>query len=237
MDVEADLKLNPRLEESRPREIRVIHGPRSNAPMTSGGPLITPILPTSEAINLTSAFDSWASLLRENGLQLVKLGVVNVFITFASEAFFRELVYRHISPSSKISLLGLHSGTYILNKQVFISCSMSFFASIFGGIVYFLMHRKNRWFYFVGFGIVNCAFCQALGSVLLPYSTEGFFQRIVFDSVYSATLRFGSFELFRRPILNTSFRLIPLFGWRLAQDFLLSAFRIGAIIFLGLSTQ
>jgi hypothetical protein len=95
---------------------------------------------------------------------------------------------------------------------------MTFFASLLGGYSYFLRSRLQRWFFFGAFGLVNSVMSQVVLHLFFGYSLGSFSNRVIFDFLYSITMRFAFFEMFRTRILASQFHWRPLFRWRALQD-------------------
>ncbi len=105
---------------------------------------------------------------------------------------------------------------------------MTCIASLLGGPVYFFKRPRNRWLFFMGFGVFNSIFAQSILGVArgLPLFVDP--KRVLFDLVYSGTLKFMMFEVGRGTIVRLRHvKSIARVGIvRVTQDFMMSMLRV-----------
>ena len=185
-------------------------------------------------IKITNTFFLFASGVirswQRNRAQIARITFVNLLVALLGELLVRKaLVSISWLPANETVF---YSGK--LHTQVSINLLMTFFASIFGSVVYFFESRVARYVFFISFALFNSILAQGFLALFSKLDATYFSRRLIFDFVYSASLKFGSFEFIRKPLSSrfSSYRKMILI--RNAQDIFMTIIKVKALYLFGL---
>jgi hypothetical protein len=172
---------------------------------------------------------SFAASWWENRSSVVVFTLINSGLTATTELFSRQVTAAVHSDGDKNQFIvrdqqgGLH-----IHHQSLINILMTCIASLLGGPVYFFKRPRNRWLFFMGFGVFNSVLAQSMLGIFrsLPLFVDP--HRVLFDLCYSGTLKFLMFEVGRGTIVrlrhHKSVARVGLI--RVTQDFAMSMIRV-----------
>jgi len=146
-------------------------------------------------------FLKWAHHWNSNSAKIITLTTINTTMTFGSEFISRTVLSKSLTNGKEYQFIVGNGAWYRnINRQPLINIWMTFFASLLGAPVYFFGRRRDRYLFFIGFGVFNSALSQGL----LSFLKDGFVfiaaKRLFFDFIYNGTLKFAMFEFYRKPI-------------------------------------
>ena len=185
-------------------------------------------------IKITNTFFLFASGVirswQRNRAQIARITFVNLLVALLGELLVRKALV-------SISWLPANETVFYsrkLHTQVSINLLMTFFASIFGSVVYFLSRALRGMFFFISFALFNSILAQGFLALFSKLDATYFSRRLIFDFVYSASLKFGSFEFIRKPLSSrfSSYRKMILI--RNAQDIFMTIIKVKALYLFGL---
>ena len=163
----------------------------------------------------------------ENRQSIVLLTAINTSITAASEFTARSVLRgERFFPS-------VPRGSFRIHKQSLINIFLTFFASLFGGPVFFFRTPLARFAFFSLFGLLNSFVAQSVISLLGGMSSTLSRSRLIFDLVYGSTIKFLVFEWGRRFVLQMRHCAVQLTSFRVTQDFLSTLLRVAFLNLLG----
>lgn len=177
---------------------------------------------------------AWSNCWWGNRAPIVMLTVINTGITTSMEIVSRSVAapFTHNADNYHF-LVADEKGNTTINRQSLINIWMTFFASLLGGPVYFFKKRWSRFLFFITFG----AFNSVLGGCMSSFIRDGFMKifprRILFDFIYSGTLKFFTFEVMRSPILAVRGSPFGVGALRVGQDFFNTLVRVLVLNWFG----
>lgn len=165
-------------------------------------------------------FKYWSA----NSRKILMLTFVNVVITCFTEVVSRTVLVNTITQGSQYGFFVGDGAWYnIINQQSLINITMTFFVSLFGGVIFFIKHRSNRFLFFILFGGWNSFMSQYILMNISAGAIAISGTRLLFDFFYNMTLKFFMFEFYRKPIVQTNTRNVgKLFFLRGKQDLVTS---------------
>ncbi|MGE0615499.1 MAG: hypothetical protein AB7P04_07650, partial [Bacteriovoracia bacterium] len=114
---------------------------------------------------------------------------------------------------------------------------MTFFASTVGGPIFFFQNVRSRYLAFLLFGACNTFVSQVMVYCTLGAGFAGMSMvdplRLLFDVAYMGSVKYGMFELFRRPILKSRNNAARIGIFRIGQDFLSTFLRVSMLNLFG----
>ncbi len=197
--------------------------------------MLVALLNLAQVNVLTHAVSRWADYWAVNRSSIFVFTVINTTITTGSEFFSRSIAPSlSENPEANRFIVRDENGHRHIHHQSLVSIFMTFFASLLGGPVFFFLRRKQRFIFFVSFGVFNSLLSQALSCVASRAMPDIVVHRLMFDIIYNGTFKFFMFEVGRRPILNLrKNRSVARVGMlRISQDFLSTYFRVILLNFL-----
>ena len=149
-------------------------------------------------IKITNTFFLFASGVirswQRNRAQIARITFVNLLVALLGELLVRKaLVSISWLPANETVF---YSGK--LHTQVSINLLMTFLLVFFGSVVYFFESRVARYVFFISFALFNSILAQGFLALFSKLDATYFSRRLIFDFVYSASLKFGSFEFIRK---------------------------------------
>lgn len=189
------------------------------------------LLSLGQGPRITYMASSFATSWWENRSSVLIFTAINAGLTASTEFVSRQLTSaaRH---GAKENQFFVHDseGHWRIHHQSLINILMTCIASLLGGPVYFFKRPRNRWFFFMGFGVFNSVFAQTL----LGLGRGVDYHRVLFDLCYSGTLKFLMFEIGRGTIVRLRHvKSVARVGVvRVTQDFVMSLIRVTLLNFL-----
>lgn len=139
----------------------------------------------------------------QNRTTIVLLTAVNTTITTVNEAVSRTIQAPIAGSRARYGfVVSTPSGGLTIHRQSLINIAMTIIVSLFGGPVFFFAHRRNRFAFFCLLGLT----ASVLAQLMVSHWRDGQFlidqRRLLFDLGYMVSIKYGLFELGRRPILS-----------------------------------
>lgn len=180
---------------------------------------------------LTSAVNTWLLTWRMNRTSIILLTSVNTGLTVVSEMLSREISVK-VSGKKEFGFF-VKSQRTTIHRQSLINIFMTIIASLFGGPVYFFQKRVYRFLFFLHFGLLNSFISQVFSGLLRDGRFMFAGARLIFDVIYSGTIKYFIFERGREYIISFQQSITKIGGLRAFQDFLCTFFRVFILNALG----
>mgnify|MGYP007063413163 CR=1 FL=1 len=177
---------------------------------------------------------SFASHWNNHKTKIIKLSLINTSITTVSEFISRSVLVKSFFGGQKKPFIKKGNFSFVnINRQSLINILMTLFASLIAGPIFFFKSRKNRFLFFLSFGIFNSMLGQ-IGASLITFGPILIEQkRLMFDLIYLSSFKFVLFEFFRPAIILKDSASL-LFLERGKQDFITTFFKTSILNLLGL---
>lgn len=177
----------------------------------------------------------WSEHWARNSRQIIMWACINACITFTTEFIARSSFSPFLKKNSSYSFFvkDAAAGSVTIHRQSLTNITMTFFASLVGGPVYFFTRRLGRFFFFVIFGVLNSMLGQSISSAILDGSSSIDNKRLIFDLFYNGTFKFIMFEFLRKTIVNLKFKMFRVLLVRTKQDLITTFFKVTTLNLLG----
>ena len=179
----------------------------------------------------TGSIKKYTTYWMSNKKQILRITAANMIVTLFGEVIIRQLFsYLTIFPPSEafwIDAVGI-------NLQSYVNLTITLFASLFGSVSFFFSRQGNRYLFFVCFSAILSITAQLLLSCIFFIPSIIMIKRLLFDVGYSATLKYLSFELMRKPMKNNRTHLGILCLIREVQDLIMTAIKISLLVLFGI---
>ena len=176
----------------------------------------------------------FARVWRQNQTEILHLAATNILTTLLMEALVRTAFARIFHLHSSYEFFISSDDGFRLNRQSLTNMWITGLTSLFGGPVLFLPSRSQRYLFFVLFGLLVSLIGQGFVAITLGLAgtgvAGGILTRLAFDFCYTGTIKFGLFEIARKPLLSAPPRIsLRIGGIRLTQDFATTVIRVSLL--------
>lgn len=177
----------------------------------------------------STVFQRWSHIWWEQRGSIALFTTVNVSITTINEMVARTIVPEPPSEGQKLQygfFVFDPKGAVHIHRQSLVNIFMTLFASLFGGVVFFIKRQRNRYLFFIGFGLMSSLLSQSLGSIFRDGLMAIAGARLIFDLFYCGTLKYAVFEWVRWPLLKVRCDFVKVFLIRYGQDLVLTVAKV-----------
>lgn len=162
------------------------------------------------------------------------LAGINTVITTTNEFISRTIQTPITGSKHKYGfLVQSRSGGRTINMQSLINILMTLIVSLFGGPVFFIKSRMQRFIYFASFGLVASIAAQATAGILRDGVIFFAASRMMFDLCYTCSFKYAMFEFGRKPIVKLKQKVFKVSFIRINQDLFTTLFKVGLLNALG----
>jgi hypothetical protein len=178
----------------------------------------------------------WGSVWMQNRSRILTLSAINVGITTVSEAASRSMAVAIAGSDARPDtafFVSERPGLRAINRQSLINILMTLFASLAAAPAMFLVRRRHRFLFFLGFGLMSSYVSQIVAALFLKAPLVHLGRRLLFDFGYLVAVKFLAFELFRGGLVHRDRRFFRLVLSRAQQDGVTTFLRVSLLNLLG----